>query len=159
VKKRVGEDACPFNALYWDFLDRNEKKLRGNRRLWQPYATWDRFGDDTKAEVRAQAKRFLDSLEPAAPGWAKAVRVALTNRPAEPSGNDRRKSWRLAAGTQVFRRSFTAEQSPPHFILVQPELSRLVAMAFMLRAADSAPSRHCRVAQSAVRRGSDRCGA
>ena len=73
VKKRVGEDACPFNALYWDFLDRNEKKLRGNRRLWQPYATWDRFGPDTKAEVREQARRFLDSIEPAAPGWAKAV--------------------------------------------------------------------------------------
>jgi deoxyribodipyrimidine photolyase-related protein len=73
VKKRVGEDSCPFNALYWDFLDRNEKKLRGNRRLWQPYATWDRFGDDTKAEVRAQAKRFLEAIEPAAPGWAKAV--------------------------------------------------------------------------------------
>jgi deoxyribodipyrimidine photolyase-related protein len=73
VKKRVGEDACPFNALYWDFLDRNEKKLRGNRRLWQPYATWDRFGEETKAEVRAQARRFLDALEPAAPGWSKAV--------------------------------------------------------------------------------------
>jgi deoxyribodipyrimidine photolyase-related protein len=73
VKKRVGEDACPFNALYWDFLARNERKLRGNRRLWQPYTTWDRFSDDTKAEVGAQAQRFLDSLEPAAPGWAKAV--------------------------------------------------------------------------------------
>ncbi|GAA4038385.1 cryptochrome/photolyase family protein [Sphingomonas rosea] len=73
VKKRVGEDACPFNALYWDFIDRNDRKLRGNRRMWQPYATWDRFGEDTKAEVRAQAKRFLDSLEPAAPGWAREV--------------------------------------------------------------------------------------
>ncbi|GAA4010477.1 cryptochrome/photolyase family protein [Sphingomonas humi] len=73
VKKRVGEDACPFNALYWDFLDRNEKKLRANRRMWQPYATWDRFGEDTKADVRAQAKRFLDSLEGAAPGWARAT--------------------------------------------------------------------------------------
>ena len=73
VKKRVGEDACPFNALYWDFIDRNEKKLRGNRRMWQPYATWDRFGEETKAEVRAQARRILQSLEPAAAGWAKAV--------------------------------------------------------------------------------------
>jgi deoxyribodipyrimidine photolyase-related protein len=71
VKKRVGEDACPFNALYWDFLARNEKKLRGNRRLWQTYSTWDRFGDASKAEIRLQAQRFLASLEAAAPGWAR----------------------------------------------------------------------------------------
>ena len=73
VKKRVGEGACPFNSLYWDFLARNDKKLRGNRRLWQPYATWDRFGEATKAEVRAQAEHFLAGLQPAAPGWAKQV--------------------------------------------------------------------------------------
>jgi deoxyribodipyrimidine photolyase-related protein len=73
VKKRVGDDACPFNALYWDFLDRNDRKLRGNRRLWQPYATWDRFGEQTKAEIRAQSQQFLESLQPAAPGWARAA--------------------------------------------------------------------------------------
>lgn len=72
VKQRVGEDACPFNALYWDFIARNEGKLRRNRRMWQPYATWDRFGEETKAEIRAQAERFLASLEAAAPGWARA---------------------------------------------------------------------------------------
>jgi deoxyribodipyrimidine photolyase-related protein len=38
-KQRVGNDACPFNALYWDFLDRNQDKLAPNRRLAQPYAT------------------------------------------------------------------------------------------------------------------------
>ncbi len=71
VKKRVGEDACPFNALYWDFLARNEDKLRSNRRLWQMYATWNRFGEASKAEIRLQAKRFLAALQPAAPGWAR----------------------------------------------------------------------------------------
>lgn len=73
VKKRVGEDACPFNALYWDFLDRNRVKLEANRRLWRPYSTWDRFGEATKEEVRAQARQFLETLEGAAPGWARAV--------------------------------------------------------------------------------------
>jgi len=29
----LGEKACPFNALYWDFLARNATKLRGNQRI------------------------------------------------------------------------------------------------------------------------------
>lgn len=36
-KQRVGDKACPFNSLYWDFLARNEEKLRSNSRLAQPY--------------------------------------------------------------------------------------------------------------------------
>ncbi len=40
VKKKTGEGACPFNALYWDFLDRNERRLKGNQRLAPVYASW-----------------------------------------------------------------------------------------------------------------------
>lgn len=40
VSKRTGEDACPFNALYWDFLARHRDKLGSNRRLAMPYRTW-----------------------------------------------------------------------------------------------------------------------
>jgi deoxyribodipyrimidine photolyase-related protein len=39
--KDVGEGACPFNALYWDFLDRNEDDLRGNHRMSLMYGHVD----------------------------------------------------------------------------------------------------------------------
>ena len=71
VKQKTGPDACPFNALYWHFLARNEAKLAGNARLFQPYATWRRMGPDKQAEYLASAEAFLATLEPATPGWAR----------------------------------------------------------------------------------------
>ncbi|SEN04121.1 deoxyribodipyrimidine photolyase-related protein [Sphingomonas gellani] len=74
VKTRVGPDACPFNALFWDFVARNEDRLRGNGRMRNMYATWDRFSDASRAEIRASAEAFLQTIEPAADGWARAGR-------------------------------------------------------------------------------------
>ncbi|MBW4330021.1 cryptochrome/photolyase family protein [Stakelama sp. CBK3Z-3] len=63
VKQRTGEDACPFNALYWDFLARNEDKLGDNRRLSMPYRSWEKMDADTKRSLRASARAFLDRLD------------------------------------------------------------------------------------------------
>lgn len=62
-KQRTGPKACPFNALYWDFLARNRKKLGNNRRLSMPYRNWDRMDTQTQAAILAQAKAFLESLD------------------------------------------------------------------------------------------------
>jgi deoxyribodipyrimidine photolyase-related protein len=63
VKQRVGADACPFNALYWDFLARNERALGGNVRLAMPYRNWAKMAEDDRAAIRDQAARFLESLD------------------------------------------------------------------------------------------------
>lgn len=63
VKQRIGPDACPFNALYWDFLARNEDKLERNQRLAMPYRTWAKMDDAVKRDLRASAKAFLDTLD------------------------------------------------------------------------------------------------
>lgn len=63
VKQRTGPDACPFNALYWDFMARNEKALRGNARLRQVYATWDRMKPDDQEALRRSAATFLKTLD------------------------------------------------------------------------------------------------
>lgn len=42
---RVGEDACPFSAGYWWFLDRTRERLAPNRRMAQPLAGLGRLRD------------------------------------------------------------------------------------------------------------------
>lgn len=53
---RVGEDACPFTAGYWWFLDRNEARLADNHRLAQPRAGLKRLTDREEL-VRAEMRR------------------------------------------------------------------------------------------------------
>jgi deoxyribodipyrimidine photolyase-related protein len=63
VKQRTGPDACPFNALYWDFIARHRDTLGANRRMAMPYRTWDKMPAATQAEIRAQAAGFLEGLD------------------------------------------------------------------------------------------------
>jgi deoxyribodipyrimidine photolyase-related protein len=62
VKKKEGEEACPFNYLYWDFLLRHREALADNRRLALPLSQLKKFTDSKRRRIRQDAKRFLDGL-------------------------------------------------------------------------------------------------
>ena len=59
---KLGPRACPFNYLYWDFLIRNEGKLKSNPRMAMPYRTLAKMDPARKAEIAGEAARFLASL-------------------------------------------------------------------------------------------------
>ncbi|MFA4385274.1 cryptochrome/photolyase family protein, partial [Xanthomonas perforans] len=60
---RVGPNACPYNALYWDFLQRQRLLLGANERLALPYRQLDGMAPEVLAQVQAQAAHWRAHLE------------------------------------------------------------------------------------------------
>ncbi len=58
-RKRLGEDACPFTAGYWAFLDRTREQLSGNVRMRRPLQGLDRLAD-LPAVVEQERRRGTD---------------------------------------------------------------------------------------------------
>jgi len=55
VSRTTGEGACPFNALYWDFLRENEETLRGTGRMGLMYSHVDNKDDEEWEAIRERA--------------------------------------------------------------------------------------------------------
>ena len=59
VKQKSGEDACPFNYLYWYFLDKNHAKLKTNHRLFMPLKNLEKMSLDKKQGFIQDAEKFI----------------------------------------------------------------------------------------------------
>jgi deoxyribodipyrimidine photolyase-related protein len=60
-KARIGEDACPFNFFYWDFLDRHRDKLSAQGRMSFILNNLDKMSEDELNEIRQKAKDWHHS--------------------------------------------------------------------------------------------------
>ncbi len=60
-KLRVGDDACPFTTLYWDFLDRHKEIFVKNHRMSQQVNGLKRLSD--LDELKHRAQEVLSGLE------------------------------------------------------------------------------------------------
>ncbi|WP_417594111.1 cryptochrome/photolyase family protein [Oceanospirillum sp.] len=63
VKEKTGSNACPFNYLYWRFLDRNRQALKGNPRMALVYKNLERMSENQIGAIRMQADSFLGKLD------------------------------------------------------------------------------------------------
>ncbi len=63
VSRKVGEGACPFNLLYWHFLNRHRQRFSANPRMGNMYRSWDRMDAGKRAQILEEADAFLARLE------------------------------------------------------------------------------------------------
>jgi deoxyribodipyrimidine photolyase-related protein len=59
---KVGEKACPFNSLYWNFYDKHEEKLAKNPRIGMMYNVWRKMKPEDKAALLQQADFYLKNI-------------------------------------------------------------------------------------------------
>ncbi|MEO0938373.1 MAG: cryptochrome/photolyase family protein [Pseudomonadota bacterium] len=63
VQDKTGENACPFNLLYWHFLNRHRDRFSNNPRMGNMYRTWDRMDEDRRATVLAEGDALLARMD------------------------------------------------------------------------------------------------
>lgn len=54
-KKSIGAGSCPFTALYWTFLERNQSTLSNNFRMQMPYKTLGKKSQEELVQLRRRA--------------------------------------------------------------------------------------------------------
>lgn len=62
-RKVTEDDACPFNALYWDFLQRNQNKLADNRRMNFQMKNLDKKSDEQLREISQRSKYIKKNID------------------------------------------------------------------------------------------------
>ena len=62
-KVKVGEKACPFNSLYWNFFDQNKDKLKSNPRVGMMLNVWRKMSLEDRSEILTQASTYLENIE------------------------------------------------------------------------------------------------
>ena len=61
--KTVSEpDSCPFNSLYWHFINRHGNTLRNNPRMTMIYRSYAKMDDDKKQRIQLRATQLLEQL-------------------------------------------------------------------------------------------------
>lgn len=63
VKAKTGANACPFNLLYWHFIERNRDRFQNNPRMAVIYRGWDKRDAGQREAILGDATDWLERLD------------------------------------------------------------------------------------------------
>lgn len=63
VKLKTEDNACPFNSLYWHFIQRHQAKFQHNPRMTMVYKNWQKMDAHTQQAIINKADNLLENIE------------------------------------------------------------------------------------------------
>jgi len=64
VKEKIGETACPFNYLYWNFVNEHRESFNENGRVSLMVNSYDQKPEDEKQAIHQFATKFINDFTP-----------------------------------------------------------------------------------------------
>ncbi len=62
VKEKTGETACPFNYLYWNFVDKHRESFTENGRVSLMVNAYDKKAENERQEIHQSAIKFINEI-------------------------------------------------------------------------------------------------
>jgi deoxyribodipyrimidine photolyase-related protein len=63
VKEKLGEKACPFNSLYWNFLDDKKEYFAKNQRMSMMMALLNKMQPEELINIKEKAQHIIENLD------------------------------------------------------------------------------------------------
>lgn len=59
--EKFGEKACPFNTLYWNFLDEKQAQLSSNFRMKMMYSLLNKMSSEERTKIKEKANHIIEN--------------------------------------------------------------------------------------------------
>jgi deoxyribodipyrimidine photolyase-related protein len=61
--KKTEDNACPFNSLYWNFLDDKRAQLGNNYRMRMMYSLLDKMPKEQLQNIKRKAQHIIENQD------------------------------------------------------------------------------------------------
>jgi deoxyribodipyrimidine photolyase-related protein len=63
VKEKFGDKACPFNTLYWNFLDEKKEYFKGNQRMGMMLNLLNKINPEELYKIKVKANEIIENMD------------------------------------------------------------------------------------------------